>query len=177
MASDFARYDRKGSAPLAAYATLAGVYNLLLAGLVRRATRHRGKASPPLPGLREIALLGTASHKLSRVITKDAVTAPLRAPFAEYREDLGYGEVNDVPRGHGPRRVLGELLTCNYCMDMWVALGFAYGLREFPRPTRFLLAFFSSVALADFLHVLYESQRTRENVLTLAEERLEKKSA
>jgi hypothetical protein len=37
------------------------------------------------------------------------------------------------------------------------------------------LKFFSAIALADFLHVFYETTRTHGNVLTLREESLERK--
>src|SRR5438552_4270755 len=32
----------------------------------------------------DLALLGIATHKTSRALTKDRVTAPLRAPFTEH---------------------------------------------------------------------------------------------
>src|SRR4051794_28700891 len=92
--------------PTGPYLIILVIFNLLFAGLFRKSTRMDS---------RDLILVGVATHKLSRVITKDAVTSPIRAPFARYQEDLGYGEVNETARGSGLRASIGELLTCNYC--------------------------------------------------------------
>src|SRR5688572_6009726 len=69
--------------PLRAYLGLMGIFNLLFAVfllLVKRGNR-------PLPervGLADIVTLGVATHKASRLLAKDAVTSPLRAPFTTY---------------------------------------------------------------------------------------------
>jgi hypothetical protein len=157
--------------PLGAYALFVGVFNVLLGSFLATSK----KTAPPSG--RELVLLAVSTHKLSRFITKDAVTAPFRAPFTRYKEDLGYGEVNEEARGKGVRQAIGEALSCSYCMDAWVGLASLAALRRFPRPTRTALSLFTAIAGADFLHVAYESIRTEENVLTLEEERREKKSA
>jgi hypothetical protein len=40
-------------------------------------------------------LLGVATYKLSRLISSDRVTSPLRAPFVEYVEPAGASEVKE----------------------------------------------------------------------------------
>ena len=105
------------------------------------------------------------------------MTASFRAYFSRHKEDLGYCEVNEEARREGIRRALGELLTCNYCMDMWVGLGVLASLRKFPEESRVAMRLFSSVAIANFMHVLYEAIRTQENVLTLEENFRERKRA
>jgi hypothetical protein len=170
----YAGYGQKRAGfPLKTYFSFVSFYNFMLGALLLT-----GKVCNCSPGdeeelsIEDMILWGVASHKLSRIITKDVVTAPIRAPFTKYEELLGYGEVQEDARGKGFRLVVGDLLSCNYCADPWVALAFGYGLDKAPRQTRFLLKFFSAVALADFLHVFYETTRTRGNVLTLREEKL-----
>ena len=59
--------------PLAGYAALMGVYGAAVAAGAG-ALRHRNR---PLPDVRlfDIALVGVATHKLARRVTKDSVTA------------------------------------------------------------------------------------------------------
>jgi hypothetical protein len=65
---------------------------------------------------------------VSRRITKDSVTSPFRAPFAEVRGPEGLGEVKQRVRGRGLRRAIGELVTCPFCVGQWVATAFVFGL-------------------------------------------------
>src|SRR3954466_16404473 len=92
--------------PLAAYGAIAAAFNgLFAAGLVaaRRADRP---PEPTAPG--ELAPPPGATAKLSRLIAKDRVTSVVRAPFTEYEDDSGYGEVEESARGTGLRRAAGE---------------------------------------------------------------------
>jgi len=168
--------DDKGNArkelPYKSYIGALAVFNLAFGNLLWRA---RPQIKQNALTWEDFALLGVATHKLSRMLTKDVVTEPLRAPFTKFEDFLGYGEVQEdsLPQARGMRRLFGELISCNYCMDPWIALGLLHGLRYAPETTRLALKFFSSVALADFLHVGYERARTEENVLTLREEKLE----
>jgi hypothetical protein len=89
------------------------------------------------------------------------VTAALRAPFSEYDDQGGPAEVEEHPRGVGPRRAIGELVTCPYCLDQWVAAGFTVAAIFAPRASRLTASVFAAVALADFLQIGYKaSQRT-----------------
>lgn len=63
--------------------------------------RGLGVRLPARVGFGDVALLGVATHKASRLLTKDAVTSPLRVPFARFEEETGMGEVNESIRGHG----------------------------------------------------------------------------
>jgi hypothetical protein len=99
-------------------------------------------------------MIGVATHKLSRLITKDRISAFVRAPFAEPRgESPMPGEVEDRARGDGLQAAVGQLLTCPHCLSMWLAAGFAGGLVTLPRETRLVAAMLSSVAVSDFLQV------------------------
>lgn len=172
----FKKYKKGQKIPLRSYAAFVGTFNLLLGALVWKTRREKSVGNGRLD-VHDLLLIGASTYKLSRTITKDAVTAPFRAPFTEFKEDLGYGEANERPRGDGLRQAVGELISCNYCMDMWVGLGLLAGLKTVPRQTRLVMSLFSAVGMADFMHVVYESRRSLENVLTLKEEQLEKRAS
>src|SRR6266496_4439719 len=67
---------------LAEYASLLAFYITSLAVLTRAAVRQ-GRL-PKRFSLLDLALLGIATHKLSRIIAKDRITGVLRAPFVDY---------------------------------------------------------------------------------------------
>ena len=46
-------------------------------------------------------------------------------------------------------------MTCPFCLDMWVATGFAIGLVFAPRFTRLIAGVFTVLAGADFLQLGY----------------------
>jgi hypothetical protein len=106
-------------------------------------------------GLLDLALLGVATHKLSRIVAKDRITSILRAPFVNYIRSAGAGEVEEEPRGRGIQRGIGQLISCPYCMAPWCATALGFGLVFAPRVTRFLAGMLASVATSDFLHRAY----------------------
>jgi Protein of unknown function (DUF1360) len=142
--------------PLVPYAGAMVLFNGLFLAAMALA-RRRGRELPERPDLVDIALVGIASHKLSRVITRDKVTSPLRAPFTELEGRGGPAEFEERARGRGVRRAIGELLICPYCLDVWVVGGFAVGLLFAPRPTRFVAAIFTAITASDFLQVAYRA--------------------
>ena len=141
--------------PFASYAVMSGIFNAAFAAAIAAAARTDRLPERIEPG--DIVLLGVASHKLSRVITKDKVTAFARAPFTEYQEPGGPGEVEERARGRGLRRAIGELLICPYCLSLWTAAGMHAGLLFYPRVTRTVASTFSALTVADFLHIAYKA--------------------
>ena len=139
--------------PLGGYAALMGLYGAAVAaGAV--ALRRRKQ---PLPEVRafDVALVGVATHKLARRMSKDSVTSPLRAPFTRYEGVSGPAELQEQVRGSGLRKAVGELVSCPFCLSQWVATGFIFGLVAAPRATRWTASVFASLALADFLQFAY----------------------
>ena len=49
----------------------------------------------------DLALIGTASHKLSRLVAKKKITAFVRAPFTELDGRGGPAELEEHARGRG----------------------------------------------------------------------------
>ncbi|OBJ69691.1 hypothetical protein A5643_12005 [Mycobacterium sp. 1274756.6] len=149
--------------PLGGYVVVLGVYTALVAvtAVLAAAT---GRSLPDRWRVQDLLLVTLGTHKLSRTVTKDAVTSPLRAPVARYAETGGPAEVNEDARRDGPvRHSLGELLTCPFCLDMWAATAFVIGLLFAPRLTRLVAGGFSAVAGADFLQLAYaRAQRLAE---------------
>jgi hypothetical protein len=104
-----------------------------------------------------VVLIGTASHKLSRLIAKDKVTSPFRAPFTELEGKGGPGELEEASRGTGARKAIGELLVCPYCLGLWVVAAFSVGLLFAPRLTRFIASMFSALTISDFFQIAYKA--------------------
>lgn len=154
-AGTFGAYKHGEDVPLASYGVLAATFNLFFA-LFLLATKVSGRNIPERIDAGDIALLGLATHKLSLVGSQDAVTSPLRAPFTELKEKQSPKKVDEQPRGTGLRRSVGELLTCKFCLGVWMASFFTYGLVLAPRVTRLVAAVFAVVTLSDYLHQTYQ---------------------
>jgi Protein of unknown function (DUF1360) len=146
--------------PFAAYATFATVFHAAMAGAVAAAKRS-GRDLPERVEAGDIVLVGTASYKLSRLISKKKVTSFVRAPFTELEGKGGPAELEEKPRGSGVRRAVGELLVCPYCLGLWASGGFHVGLLFAPRATRFSASVLSAMAISDFLQVAYRAAEER----------------
>ena len=147
-----AHYGRPAS-ELRGYAALMAVY---AAGVSAAAlAMWRTKRLPARFGAGDLALVTLATHKLSRTISRDSVTSPLRAPFARYEGSAGPGEVEEEVAAGGASKSIGELMTCPFCMDQWVATGFVTGLAVAPRLTRYIAGIFAVRAGADLIQFGY----------------------
>ena len=144
---------------LAEYATLLGFYVASVAVLTGMAIEK--DRLPRRFSLLDLALLGIATHKLSRIVAKDRITGILRAPFVNYICGVGAGEVEEEPRGRGIQRGIGHLISCPYCMAPWCATALAFGLVFAPRVTRFFAGILASVATSDFLHRAYVAAKEK----------------
>lgn len=152
----FGGYKKNEDVSLSSYGVLAGVFNVIFAGFLL-VTRGTGRSLPERVDARDIVLLGMATHKLSLVGAEDAVTSPLRAPFTELREKESPKKLDEEPRGGGLRRSVGELLTCKFCLSVWLASFFTYGLVLVPRVTRLVATILAVVTVSDHLHQSYKA--------------------
>jgi hypothetical protein len=139
--------------PLGAYVTLIAVFGTTLAAVLACRKHSEAELKPVTPG--DLALLSLATHRISRVLAKDRVAAPLRAPFTRRVESAGGGEVEEEARGSGLQRAVGELVTCPFCVGPWVALGLVSAWLFRPRPTRVVASLFAVSGVSNFLHRLY----------------------
>jgi Protein of unknown function (DUF1360) len=141
--------------PLLTYAALMALFAGGFAGALALIARRR--ELPERVGGGDVVLLGVASHKLSRLLAKDKVTSPLRAPFTELEGSGGPSELEESARGSGLRKAIGELLVCPYCLGLWVAAAFSLGLPVAPRATRFVASVLAALTLSDFLQIAYKA--------------------
>lgn len=154
----FTAYDESEEPPLGAYAGLAGLFSALFA-LFLWTTKLTDRPLPERVNPGDLALLSVATHKLSWVVANSSVTSFLRAPVTELQEDATGQE--EKPRGEGLQKALGKLLTCHFCIGMWVAAFLSYGLVLVPRVTRFFSGILTILAFSDFLHQLYKATLNR----------------
>ena len=145
-----AEYANGEPRPMAGYAltmtTYAGTAALLLA-----ASRLAHAEVPERPAWSDLALVSLATFRLSRLVAKDPVTSPLRAPFTRFKGASGPSELAEEPREGTIRHSVGELVSCPFCLSQWIATGFVSGLVFSPRFTRMAAATFGVVAVSDFL--------------------------
>jgi hypothetical protein len=153
-------YAGDNDRPLGGYVAVIGGYTAAF-GTLAAVARAKGVRLPRRIGLGDTVLLCVGTHKASRLLTKDAVTSPLRAPFTEYQEPAGDGEVNESVRGTGARHAIGELLTCPFCLAVWVGSGLTAGLVLAPRATRLVLTMLTAVAASDTFQLVYDGAKQR----------------
>ncbi|HET6867403.1 MAG TPA: DUF1360 domain-containing protein [Solirubrobacteraceae bacterium] len=145
--------------PFRSYATLAAVFNAAFGGAL--AAAGRSGRLPERVSTQDVLLIGTASHKLSRLIAKDKVTSFVRAPFTEYQGRGGPAEIEESSRDGEVRGAIGELLICPYCLGLWSAGAFHVGLLFAPRATRVVASTLTALTLSDFLQIAYKAAENR----------------
>jgi hypothetical protein len=145
--------------PFRTYATMATLFNAGFAAALMGA--QRSGRLPERIETRDVILLGTASHKLSRLLAKDKITTFLRAPFTEYQGRGGPAEVEERARGDGLRGAIGELLICPYCLGLWSSGAFHVGMLFAPRATRVVASTLTALTLSDFLQIAYKAAENR----------------
>lgn len=145
-------YVKEGTHPLWGYALLVSIFSSLFAGFMA-IIRITDRSLPERISPGDIALLGIGTYRLSRLLTKDSVTSIFRAPFTEFEQPIGDGEVDERPRGKGLRHAIGELVVCPYCVGQWVSAFFTYGFVLAPRFTRLVASMFAMYTLADSMQL------------------------
>jgi Protein of unknown function (DUF1360) len=141
--------------PLTAYGAIMAAYSLTF--VVPLALAARRRTLPERPRFADLALVGVGTFKLSRLLTTDAVTGFVRAPFVRYEGMEGVTTPRESPRGTGLRRAIGQLLLCPVCAGLWVASALTAALVVAPRATRFACATLTVAATSDFLQSAHEA--------------------
>lgn len=142
--------------PLSGYLRAMTVH-AAVTGAVIAYVKATGHPVPKRPAPQDVLLLSIGTHKLSRMLSKAAVASPLRAPFTRYERPAGSGEVMEQVRAEGSstRHAIGELLSCPFCLGVWVATGLTCGLVLAPRLTRLVTTALTAIATSDFLQMAY----------------------
>lgn len=118
--------------------------------------RRSGRELPERLEARDLALLTVASARAARLVTKDRVTSPLRAPLTRLQGSGAPGEVEEEVRARsGFATAVGDLIVCPYCIAMWMSAIFAAGVLVAPRLTRWVASVLTIFFGADLLQVVY----------------------
>ncbi|HEX3540760.1 MAG TPA: DUF1360 domain-containing protein [Acidimicrobiales bacterium] len=147
-----AEYKAGAERPLGGYLGLLSTYGAFVGAGAIALRRH---GLPDSLSWSDVALISVATHKLSRLLAKDPVTSPFRAPFTRFQGPAGEGELNEEVRASGAAHAVGELVTCPFCLGQWVATGFIFGLVLAPRATRLAATVFTALTASDFLQLAY----------------------
>jgi hypothetical protein len=152
------QYAPEDAFPLAGYVVSGGAYFAVVAGLAA-AVQMSGRRLPERPSVMDVVLLSLATHKASRMVAKDSVTSPLRAPFTRYEKAAGNAELVEQVRGHGAQHAVGELISCPFCLAVWVSTVLTAGLVLAPRLTRLVATGLTAVTISDFLQLGYAAAK------------------
>ncbi len=152
-------YDAE-DVPLPSYATLLAAYAAIFT-LLHLLTRSRETDPKKLKAI-ELAYLTIGSYKLSRVITMSFIASFLRAPFTTRGKSLKGGEVQDVARGEGLQKAIGNMLTCPFCFNVWASTFFIFGHRLAPQMAIRFAQVLAVSAVSDALHLSYQKLREKE---------------
>ncbi|MEU2060568.1 DUF1360 domain-containing protein [Streptomyces sp. NPDC013455] len=147
-----AGHDRPLGGYLAAMAGF-GAY----AALWTTAVRRSGRPLPERPEPWDVALTSLATFRLSRLLSKASVTSPLRAPFTRYVGPQGPAELHEEAQPEAGKETVGELVTCPFCMSVWVASTLTGGQLLWPRATRAAMGTLAALAGADALQLLHSA--------------------
>ena len=143
-------------APRGGYAIIITIF-LTLFGAVAASLRRNPATLSQTPPARDIALLGIATFRMSRLVTADRVTSILRRPFVE--EGVGEEQLEGVvqkPREEGGIvQAVGQLITCPWCISVWAAAFNVYLLTLFPRVGRLFLLIMSSSGISQLLDPVF----------------------
>jgi hypothetical protein len=154
--SEADEYRQGANRPLGGYAAAMTVFAGLV-GVAGAVAALLGKSGRRISAY-DLILMTAGTHKLARLISKDAVTSPLRMPFTRYRSPGGPSEVMEEPREQGQiRHAVGELVSCPFCLSVWTATGFSIGYVFAPGFTRIAASVLTAVAGADYLQLIYAS--------------------
>lgn len=148
------------SPPHAAYAAIMGTFvaGLGAAGGLAKLLGRDPEEHRPI----DLAVLGVATFKAARTISRDEVTSFLRDPFVEGEAHEG----GEEPVESGDlRQAIGELVTCSRCVGTWVAAGLTTTQVIMPRFGRILTWTLAAAGASDFLQAGFAALTNKSNEL------------
>jgi hypothetical protein len=72
---------------------------------------------------------------------------------------------------------VGNLLTCPYCLDVWIATSLNTLVLLRPVETRFVLRILASDTISDFLHLSYSRLNESRKAISAARHQTEERAA
>ena len=156
-----AQKPRAVASPHGAYATIMGAFvgGLGAAGALARSLDRDPRENTTL----DLAVLGMATFKAARTITRDEVTSFLREPFVE--GEAYDGEDETPTHDTELKQALGELVTCTRCVGTWLGAGLASMQILAPRTGRLLTTVLAAGALNDVLLAGFTAVTAKANEL------------
>jgi hypothetical protein len=148
------------TAPHSAYAAIMGTFvsSLAGAGLLAKALGRDPQEHRPI----DLVMLGLATFKAARTVSRDQVTSFIREPFVE--EEAHDGGEEPVQTGD-LRQAIGELVTCSRCVGTWVAAGLTTTQVVAPRFGRLLTWTLAAAGTNDFLQAGFAALTSKSNEL------------
>jgi hypothetical protein len=156
------RYGGDTPRPLGSYTAAMAAYTVA-AGTVVVGARTLGRRPPHLAAT-DLVALALATNRLTRIVAREPIASPLRAPFTRFTGGTtGPGQLAEEVRGEGPKAVIGELITCPFCLAQWVGSALGATVLFAPRGGLFAVRVLAAIGLADFVQFAWASsdQHTR----------------
>jgi hypothetical protein len=147
-------------APHRAYAAIMGTFvaGLAGAGMLAKALGRDPRDHRPI----DLVMIGLATFKAARTVSRDQVTSFLRDPFVE--EEAHEGGEEPVQTGD-LRQAIGELVTCSRCIGTWVAAGLTTTQVVAPRFGRLLTWTLAAAGANDVLQAGFAALTSKANEL------------
>jgi hypothetical protein len=146
--------------PYGAYAGITGAFvgGLALAGVLARVLDRDPRDESAL----DLLVLGAATFKVARTITRDEVASFIREPFVE--DEARDGKEHAVETGD-LRQAIGELVTCSRCIGTWAAAGLSTMQILAPRFGRVLTWTLAAAGVNDWLQAGFAALTKKANQL------------
>jgi hypothetical protein len=147
--------------PYGAYAGITGAFlgGLAVAGALARLLDRDPRDESAL----DLVVLGAATFKVARTITRDDVASFIREPFVE--EEAGHGAKEHAVETGDLRQAIGELVTCSRCIGTWAAAGLATTQILAPRFGRVLTWTLAAAGVNDWLQAGFVALTKKANQL------------
>lgn len=105
----------------------------------------------------EFILLSLSTFRLTRLIVFDTITVFLRKPFHEMIEETnedGQVETYLHIKGDGLKFWIGELLSCYWCVGVWVSIILVVGYMMFPGIVGIVILILAIAAVASIIEMI-----------------------
>ncbi|HEY0980049.1 MAG TPA: DUF1360 domain-containing protein [Candidatus Paceibacterota bacterium] len=90
-----------------------------------------------------LIILGFAAYRAANILSNEAITKPIRAPFV--KEVVKDGVPTEEPKKSGFKGAMGLLIYCPSCTGVWLSAVLIYSYALWPTPT-FVIALFLTLS-------------------------------